>query len=156
MQCDENLFCRFFGVDVSGQEEAFRFKELNTRLSSLAGVIIIGDYIPWLKWTTVVTGFDKYMKKVKADLDDMLQEFLEVKKNGKLCMNNELQNYDSTTPATAANKNQNHPDDFVDILLRQPAEDGTGHLADSSIKAVIQVKTKHTKQSDLSVYSSWI
>jgi hypothetical protein len=95
------------------------------------------------------------MKKVKADVDDMLQEFLEVKKTGKLCMNNELQN-NSTTPATAANKNQNQPDDFVDILLGQPTEDGTVHLADSSIKAVIQVKTKHTKQSDLSVYSSWI
>jgi hypothetical protein len=142
---------------MAGQEEAFRFKELNTRFLSLAGVIIIGDYIPWLKWITVVTGFNKYMKKVKADVDDMLQEFLEVsKKTGKLCMNNELQNNDSTTPATAANKNQNQPDDFVDILLRQPTEDGTGHLADSSIKAVIQVKTKHTKQSDLSVYSSWI
>jgi hypothetical protein len=141
---------------MSGQEEAFRFKELNTRFLSLAGVIIIGDYIPWLKWVTVVTGFDKYMKKVKADVDDMLQEFLEVKKNGKLFVNNELQNNDSTAAATAANKNQNHPDDFVDILFRQPADDGTGHLADSAIKAVIQVKTKPTKQSDLSVYRSWI
>jgi cytochrome P450 len=129
---------RFFGVDMSVQAEAFRFKELNTRFLSLAGVIIIGDYIPWLKWVTVVSGFDKYMKKVKADVDDMLQEFLEVKKNGKLFVNNELQNNDSTAAATAANKNQNHPDDFVDILFRQPADDGTGHLADSAIKAVIQ------------------
>ncbi len=91
------------------------------------------------------------MKKVKAEVDNMFHEFLEVKNNGK-----KLQNNDSTTPATAADENQNQPEDFVDILLRQPAEDGTGHLADISIKAVIQVKTKHTKQSDLSVYSSWI
>jgi cytochrome P450 len=116
---------RFFGADVAAQNEAFRFKELNTRFMSLAGAIMIGDYIPWLKWVTVVTGFSKYMKKVKAEVDDMLHEFLELKKNGK--------SMDEKKDGAAKN-----PEDFVDILLRQPAEDGSGHLADSSIKSVLQ------------------
>jgi hypothetical protein len=124
--------CRLFGVDTSSQQEAFRFKELIFRFLSLAGTIIIGDYIPWLKWVTIVTGFKRYMKKVKADVDDMLQEFLEVKKNGK-SMNAAAQ------VASVDGKSPEHRDDFVDILLRQPAEDGTGRLSDTSIKALIQV-----------------
>ncbi len=132
--------CRLFGVDASSQQEAFRFKELIFRLLSLAGTIIIGDYIPWLKWVTTVTGYNRYMKKVKADVDDMLQEFLELKKNGK-SMNAAVQ------VASVDGKSPEHRDDFVDILLRQPAEDGTGHLSDTSIKALIQVHGEQKKKT---------
>ncbi len=134
------FLCRFFGADAAAQKEAFRFKELNTRFMSLAGAVMIGDYIPWLKWVTVVTGSSKYMKKVKAEVDAMLQEFLKLKQNGK--------SMDEKKDGAAKN-----PDDFVDILLRQPAEDGTGHLGESAIKALIQVYNK-TKNMSVSVCKS--
>jgi cytochrome P450 len=60
---------------------------------------------------------------VKARADVVLQEFLEVKKNGKI-INMKTDDV--------------HCEDFVDVLLAQPVEDGTGHLSDNSIKAVIQ------------------
>jgi hypothetical protein len=42
-----------------------------------------------------------------------------------------------------------HYEDFVDVLMAQPAEDGTGHLSDNSIKAVIQVNNKNHVQPHL-------
>ncbi len=47
--------------------------------------------------------------------------------------------------ATVDGKSPEHRDDFVDILLRQPAEDGTGRLSDISIKALIQVHGEKKK-----------
>ncbi len=76
------------------------------------------------------------MKKVKADVDDMLQEFLDFKKNGK--------SMNAAPQAAADSKStEQHRDDFVDILLRQPTEDGTGRLSDTTIKALIQVQYTH-------------
>jgi hypothetical protein len=68
------------------------------------------------------------MMKVKARTDVVLQEFLEVKKNGKI-INMKTDDV--------------HCEDFVDVLMAQPVEDGTGHLSDNSIKAVIQVNNKN-------------
>ncbi len=131
-----NCSCRFFGVNTSAQQEAFKFKELIFKFLSVAGTIKIGDYIPWLKWVTTVTGFKRYMKKVKADVDNMLQEFLDFKKNGK--------SMNAAPQAAADSKSpEQHRDDFVDILLRQPTEDGTGRLSDTTIKALIQVQHTH-------------
>jgi hypothetical protein len=68
------------------------------------------------------------MMKMKARTDVVLQEFLEVKKNGKII---NMKNDDV------------HCEDFVDVLMAQPAQDGTSHLSDTSIKAVIQVNNKN-------------
>lgn len=119
---DDFLVCRFFGTDHAGQMEAHRFKELVFLLFQVASTILVGDFIPWLTWTTHVSGYYRYMKKVKADMDAFLQEFLDVKKNGTSMTN-------TTTKSNV---------DFVDLLLAQPAENGEGHLDDDAIKGVIQ------------------
>ncbi|KAH9563172.1 hypothetical protein CY35_05G110500 [Sphagnum magellanicum] len=114
---------RFFGVDASAQQEAYKFKELTFNILKLVTIRSIGDFVPWLKWVIIVSGLKSRMMKVKAMADVVLQEFLEVKKNGKII---NMKNDDV------------HYEDFVDVLMAQPAEDGTGHLSDNSIKAVIQ------------------
>jgi len=54
-------------------------------------------------------------------VDTFLQEFLDIKKSGE-------------------NKgDESKVEDFVDVLLAQPNESGTGNLDDDSIKGVIQV-----------------
>jgi hypothetical protein len=123
--CD---YCRFYGVDASAQYEVYKFKELTFNVFKLATTRSIGDYVPWLKWVITVSGLKSRMMEVKARADVVLQEFLEVKKNGKIINR----------------KNDDvHFEDFVDVLMAQPAEDGTGHLSDNSIKAVIQVNNKN-------------
>jgi cytochrome P450 len=114
---------RFYGVDASEQHKAYKFKELTFNLLKLLTIRSIGDFVPWLKWVIIVSGLKSRMMKVKARADVVLQEFLEVKKNGKII---NVKNDDV------------HCEDFVDVLMAQPAEDGTGHLSDNSIKAVIQ------------------
>jgi hypothetical protein len=113
--------CRFFGVDAKGQEGSNRFKEVFLTLCEVQTGMIVGDFIPWLKWVTHASGFVKYMKKVKCEVDTFLQEFLDIKKSGE-------------------NKgDESKVEDFVDVLLAQPNESGTGNLDDDSIKGVIQV-----------------
>ncbi|CAM6041050.1 unnamed protein product [Sphagnum compactum] len=114
---------RLFGLDVSAQEEALNFKEVLFKLLKLSSTIVVGDFIPWLKWLSIVTGYRRYMKTLKRDIDSMLQEFLELKKSGK-----NMQEENDGGPRRQ---------DFVDVLLTQPAENGTGHLSDTSIRCVI-------------------
>jgi hypothetical protein len=121
-------YCRFYGVDALAQQEAYKFKELTFDLPNLATIRSIGDFVPWLKWVIIVSGLKSRMMKAKARADVVLQEFLEVKKNGKII---NVKNDDV------------HYEDFVDVLMAQPAEDGTGHLSDNSIKAVILVNNKN-------------
>jgi hypothetical protein len=121
-------YCRFYGVDASAQQEASNFKELAFDAFKLSATRSIGDYVPWLNWVIIVSGLKSRIMKVKARADVLLQEFLEVKKNGKII---NMKNDDV------------HCEDFVDVLMAQPAEDGTGHLSDNSIKAVIQVNNKN-------------
>ncbi|CAK9257915.1 unnamed protein product [Sphagnum jensenii] len=113
---------RFYGVDASSQQEAYKFKELTYNLFKLSATRSIGDFVPWLKWVITVSGLKSRMMRVKASADVVLQEFLEVKKNGKII---DVKNDDVRR------------EDFIDVLMAQPAEDGTGHLSDNSIKAVI-------------------
>jgi len=121
-------YCRFYGLDPSAQHQAYKFKELNFDLANLASTRSIGDFVPWLKWVIIVSGLKSRMMKVKARADVLLQEFLEVKKSRKII---NVKNDDV------------HGEDFVDVLMAQPAQDGTGHLSDNSIKAVILVINKN-------------
>ena len=123
--------CRFFGVDAKGQEGSNRFKEVFLALCEVQTGMILGDFIPWLKWVTHASGFVKYMKKVKCDVDTLLQEFLDIKKSGE------------------NNGDESKVEDFVDVLLAQPNETGTGNLDDDSIKGVIQVQLTAPTDSTL-------
>jgi cytochrome P450 len=111
--------CRFFETDTEGQKEASRFKALVFEIFTLASSVKLGDFLPWLKWTTHVTGYVRHLQKVKANMDAYLQVFLDVKKNG-----------------TAMDTDRR--EDFVDVLMRQPSsEKGDGNLDDDAIRGVI-------------------
>ena len=62
-----------------------------------------GDFVPWLKWVTSATGYVTHMKKVKAEVDAFLQEFLDIKKSGM--------------KLAAAADESDRQEDFVDVLL---------------------------------------
>lgn len=51
-------------VDEVGELEAQRFKDL----------CFVGDFIPWLKWVTTMSGYKAYtiIKKLKATVDSLL------------------------------------------------------------------------------------
>lgn len=102
--------------------EAHRFKTLIFTFFKVSSTVIVGDFIPWLKWITYASGYVNYMKKVKGEIDQFLQEFLEVKKAG-----------------SDTKSGEEKREDFVDVLLRQPSEDGKGNLDDDAIKGTIQV-----------------
>jgi hypothetical protein len=134
--------CRFFDADTAGEKDSHRFKELIFEVFSISLTLLIGDFIPWLKWVTTVSGFKAQIKKAKGDLDSFLQTFLELKKS-KL-MKHQIQ---KKPPSSGTNEehdgqrqfDQSAEEDFVGVLMAQPSEDGTGRLAEDSVKAVIQV-----------------
>jgi cytochrome P450 len=90
-----------------------------------------------------VSGFKARIKKAKGGLDSFLQTFLEIKKS-KL-----LQHQIQKKPQASGTNEEEHDneqqqfdesaeEDFVGVLMAQPSEDGTGRLAEDSVKAVIQ------------------
>lgn len=110
---------RFFGQDVEGEYQTKRFRKLVVELFTAGSGVTVGDSLPWLRWTNYVSGYMRYVHKLKAEMDAFLQEYLDVKKND--------------SPADA-----NRGEDLVDILLRQPSETGEGHLEANAIKIVVQ------------------
>ncbi len=65
-------------------------------------------------------------------------------------------------PQAAGTNEEEHADeeqqfdpeaDFVDVLMAQPSEDGTGNLSEDSVKAVIQVIELHTCKSIAAFFS---
>ncbi|KAH8941119.1 hypothetical protein BDL97_14G021500 [Sphagnum fallax] len=134
---------RFFDAGTAGEEDSHRFTELIFEVFSISLTLLIGDFIPWLKWVTTVSGFKARIKKAKGGLDSFLQTFLEIKKS-KL-----LQHQIQKKPQASGTNEEEHADeqqqfdqsaeeDFVGVLMAQPSEDGTGRLAEDSVKAVIQ------------------
>lgn len=117
---------RFFGVDTAGQIEGRTFKKwIEKTLFTVSTTRVVGDFVPWLKWVTHATGCVAYMKKVKAEVDACLH-FLDIKESGM--------------KLAAAAEESGRQEDFVNVLLSQSSENGTGKLDDKSILVIIQVK----------------
>jgi hypothetical protein len=68
-------------VGTAGEKDSHRFTELIFEVFSILLTLLIGDFIPWLKWVTTVSGFKARIKKAKGGLDSFLQTFLEIKKS---------------------------------------------------------------------------
>ncbi|CAK9205347.1 unnamed protein product [Sphagnum jensenii] len=132
---------RFFDTDTAGEKDSHRFKELIFDVFSISLTPLIGDFIPWLKWVTTMSGFKAKIMKARAGIDSFLQTFLELKKSKLL-----KQQTQKKPPSSGTNEehdgqrqfDQSAEEDFVDVLMAQPSEDGTGHLPEDSVKAVIQ------------------
>ncbi len=100
--------------------------------------------------------FKARVNKAKGNLDCFLQTFPEIKKF-KL-----MQQKIQKKPQAAGTNEEEHADeeqqfdpeaDFVDVLMAQPSEDGTGNLSEDSVKAVIQVIELHTCKSIAAFFS---
>lgn len=88
---------------------------------NVLSTITAADLFPPLQWITYASGYAAYMKKIKRELDIFVEYILDPKK---------VQNSASDGENAA---------DFVDVLMAQPSEDGTGHLENDCIMAVTQV-----------------
>lgn len=102
--------------------EANNFQQMVTATMNLAAAPTAGDLFPSLKWVAYVSGQRAQSKKLKGYWDAFLQTILDMRKLNTNMTNNKLSNAD-----------------FVDVLLEQPSENGSGHLDDDCIQAVIQV-----------------
>ena len=114
--------------------EAFKFRSLIADLTKTASTRTVGDIYPCLRWVPYITGAVKKMKRIKTGMNKILQDLLEVKKTRS-------NNGDASTTVNGKEDKQ-HIVDFVDVLMSQTSEDGSGVLEDDIIRAVVQVNTK--------------
>ncbi len=105
----------------TNQIETRWFKETVDELSHWYGVFIIANYIPYLKWVTKLQGIDASLQALHTKLSTFLQQIIdEHRKNPNVVDNYRVK-------------------DFVDVLLTMLQEDGSGHLPDDTIQAIITV-----------------
>lgn len=102
--------------------EANKFKQIVSATVKITSTPTIGDLFPSLKWVAYASGYKAQTKKLKGYWDTFFQTILDMKKSNTNMRNNKLSNAD-----------------FVDVLLEQPSENGSGHLEDDCIQVVIQV-----------------
>ncbi len=105
----------------TNQRETRWFKETVDELFHWYGVFIIADYIPYLKWVTKLQGIDASLQALHTKLSTFLEQIVDEHRRNP----NVVDNYTVK--------------DFVDVLLTMPQEDGTGHLSDDTIQAIITV-----------------
>lgn len=89
------------------------------RLVSGTMLNVVGDTVPWVKWFIHASGYMAEMKKVKGELDGIVQELLDLKKG--------------------ESNDGSRPEDFVDVMLGQKTETGESRLTHETIRGVIQV-----------------
>ncbi len=105
----------------TNQIETRWFKEIIGEMFHWYGAFIIADYIPYLKWVTKLQGIDASLQALHTKLSTFLLQIIdEHRRNSNVVDNHTVK-------------------DFVDVLLTMPQEDGTGHLADDKIQAIIMV-----------------
>lgn len=115
--------CRY-----SDSENGKRFLGMKTELMELLGGFSIGEFVPWLRWTSRVNGYDKRVERVAKEMDDVLegviQEHVESKNRWR---------------DRSAERNG---ETFIDTLLEIQNENSVGVSIDrDSIKALILVST---------------
>ncbi|KAH9568060.1 hypothetical protein CY35_03G057600 [Sphagnum magellanicum] len=109
---------RYCGVGTN-QRETQWFKETFEEIFHWYGVFIIADYIPYLKWVTKLQGIDASLQALHTKISTFLQQIIDEHRRNP--------NVDDNYTVK----------DFVDVLLTMPQEDGTGHLSDDTIQAII-------------------
>ncbi len=105
----------------TNQSQTKSFKEITSEMVHWYGVFIISDYIPYLKWVTKLQGIDASLQALHTKLSTFLQQIIDEHRRNP----NVVDNYTIK--------------DFVDVLLTVPQEDGTGHLSNDTIQAIIIV-----------------
>ncbi|KAL0286314.1 UNVERIFIED_CONTAM: cytochrome [Sesamum angustifolium] len=124
-----DVFCRVALGRKYGDEdgEGRKFKKFLGEFVELLGMSSVGDYIPWLAWTSQVDGLDAKVERVAKLFDEflegVLQEHRDRKKGEKIC--------DEDFGGDGGL-------DFVDILLEFQRENkGSSPVEVDTIKAII-------------------
>ncbi|KAL0341604.1 UNVERIFIED_CONTAM: cytochrome [Sesamum calycinum] len=124
-----DVFCRVALGRKYGDEdgEGRKFKKFLGEFVELLGMSSVGDYIPWLAWTSQVDGLDAKVERVAKLFDEflegVLQEHRDRKKGEKIC--------DEDFWGDGGL-------DFVDILLEFQRENkGSSPVEVDTIKAII-------------------
>ncbi|KAL0356356.1 UNVERIFIED_CONTAM: cytochrome [Sesamum radiatum] len=119
-----DVFCRVaLGRKYKDEDgEGRKFKKFLGEFVELLGTSSIGDYIPWLAWTSRIDGLDAKVERVAKLFDEFLegviQEHRDKDKGEKISDDGGL--------------------DFVDILLEFQRENkGRSPVEDETIKAII-------------------
>ncbi len=99
----------------TNQRETRWFKEIFDEISHWYGMLMIADYIPYLKWVTKLQGIDASLQALHTKLSTFLQQIID------------------------EHRRNPNVEDFVDVLLTMPQEDGIGTLSDDTIQAIITV-----------------
>ncbi|KAL6216081.1 hypothetical protein ACLB2K_009308 [Fragaria x ananassa] len=113
---------RYFNVadgNLSDEKEARRCQKAMRDFFHLAGLFVLGDAVPWLKWWDL-GGQQKAMKYTAKELDLIVMEWLEEHKHGR----------------TTLGKTKGGDQDFMDVMLS--VLDGShvaGFDADTVVKA---------------------
>ncbi|CAK9320424.1 unnamed protein product [Citrullus colocynthis] len=91
---------RYYGEDVTNEEEARRFRELIKEIVAIAGVSNPGDFLPILNW--ISNGFERKLiqlgKKVDAFLQGLIDEHRRKKEEGRNTMIDHLLSLQESEP----------------------------------------------------------
>jgi hypothetical protein len=115
-----NRYCGF-GND---NKEAQWFKEISDQMTYWQGAFIISDYIPYLRWVTKLQGIDTSLETLRNEFSKFVTQIMDEHR---------------AIPSTPNSNIEDAPKDFVDVLFTTPQEDGTGHLSNDAIQAIIMV-----------------
>jgi hypothetical protein len=120
------LFFRYFGTDISDQQQQRDFEELMGHLFGAAGAFFISDFIPYLLFVEKLRGTIKKLEAIRGFLRRVLGKVFEVEKHRQRALEN--------------GQDANYVPDFVDVLLKTPLDDGE-QFTDGEIISILSVRS---------------
>ncbi len=126
------LVIRYFRVDESKQNEIHGFEEVATKVPHWLGILTISDYIPSLRWLVRLQGIEASLHALRNKKSQFIQKLIAEHKNQTIEVDQVKDSGNENVAKT--------PQDFMDILLSAPQEDGTGNLSDETIETLVLVR----------------
>jgi cytochrome P450 len=118
---------RYFGEDEKGEKEARHLKQIVDDIFGAFGTVIIGDYVPSLWWVSKLQGVEAPLHELRKRMKQFAQEILDEHRRDNATTDHQDSTYNDK------------PKDFIDVLLSERLDDGSGKLSDDTIEAVLYV-----------------
>ncbi|GAV58786.1 p450 domain-containing protein [Cephalotus follicularis] len=103
---------RYYGEDVTNEEEASEFREMMTEIEFYGGVSYSGDFLPILKWIDL-GGYEKKIIKLGKKVDAIIQGLIDEKRSKKEDI--ESQN---TMVDHLLSFQESHPEYYTDQIIK--------------------------------------
>lgn len=117
---------RYFGTDISDQQQQKDFEELMDHTFGAAGAFFISDFIPYLLFVEKLRGTIAKLEGIRAFVRRVVGKIFEVEKHRQQTLERGL--------------DANHVLDFVDVLLKTPLDDGE-QFTDGEIISILSVRS---------------